>query len=266
MWSKIVFWLRLGAAIFAGVAAVFGVYNHYAPDEGKLPDWFEPTTWGIALAIVMFDNVGTLISRKVRSFRSGRKAAIEKALLGMIINLAKTHSIPFDEIGASVYVPYWRDTVRRPALNKYRLKRIVRFRPAGYPLQSGVKWSAGKGMVGHSWETRSSRYLNTHAIAKSYGGQDLTQAQFMRLSKDTRCGFTVEEFNVIAGKYSEVRAEPLWHGRKERSLVGAISIDRAYIAEDDRFSPKLDKKETREVAAAAASVVSDILKPRVEEA
>ncbi|MBT2497125.1 hypothetical protein J7E45_16050 [Microbacterium sp. ISL-59] len=266
MWSKIVFWLRLGAAVFAGVAAILGVYNHYAPAKQKLPEEFEPITWGIALGIVMFDNVGTLISRKVHAVRSGRRTRIEKALMSMIINLAKTHTLPFDEIGASVYVPYWRDVVMRRPLAKVRLKRIIRFRPAGYPLQSGVNWRAGKGMVGYSWESRSSRYLNTHAIAKAHGHQELTAAQFARLSKDTRCGFTVAEFNAIAGKYSEVRAEPLWHGRKERTLVGVLSIDRAYIDEDDRFSPKLDKKQTREVAAAAASMVSDILKPRVEEA
>lgn len=266
MWSKIVFWLRLGAAVFAGVAAILGVYNHYAADDQKLPEGFEPITWGIALAIVMFDNVGTLISRKVHAVRSGRRSRIEKALMGMIINLAKTNALPFDEIGASVYVPYWRDVALRRSSDKVRLKRIIRYRPAGYPLQSGVNWRAGKGMVGSAWQSRSSRYLNTHAIAKAHGGQDLSPAQFARLSKDTRCGFTVAEFNAISGKYSEIRAEPLWHGRKERVLVGVLSIDRAYIAEDDRFASKLDKKQTREVAAAAASLVSDILKPRVEEA
>lgn len=88
MWSRIVFWLRLSAAIFAGVAALLALYNFYAVD--KLPKAFEPITWGIALGIVMFDNVGTLISRKVHAVRAGRRKRIEKALMGMTINVSRS--------------------------------------------------------------------------------------------------------------------------------------------------------------------------------
>ncbi|WP_404474220.1 hypothetical protein [Microbacterium aerolatum] len=264
MWSRVVFWLRFSAAVFAGLAAILAVYNYYAQD--KLPDAFEPVTWGIALGIVMFDNVGTLISRKYHEVKGTRRKRIEKALMSMVINLSKTHGIPFDEIGASVYVPRktWSWWVKKHKTQ--RLKRLVRFRPAGYPQQSGVNWGAGKGMVGDCWDTRTSRYLNSHKIAETYNGAPLSEAQFHKLAKATRRGFTVQEFNAIAGKYSEVRAEPLWHERKERELIGVLSIDRAFVAEDDRFSPRLDKKQTREVAAAAAYTVSDILKPATESA
>lgn len=263
MWSKCVFWLRLLAAVFAGVSAVASVYDFYATE--KLPSWIWPWTWGIAMGIVMFDNVGTLISRKISSARSRRRQGIEKTLMGMIIRVSKEQSIPFDEIGASVYVPYPWDVLRGRKHEDVRLKRIIRYRPAGYPQQSGVNWASGKGMVGQCWESRSPRYMNTHKVAQTHGGSTLTDAQLARLSKSTQCGFSVADFNAISGKYSEIHAEPLWHGRKERAMIGVLSIDRAYIAEDDKFTPKLNKKQTREVAAAVASLVSDILKPRDEE-
>lgn len=266
MWSRIVFWLRLGAAVFAGVAAVLGVYNYYATQENKLPLWVEPAIWGVSLGIIMFDNVGTLVSRKIHAVRGDRQRRIEKSLMSLIIRLSKDHGIPFDELGASVYVPSRIDLMMRRPLHQVRLKRIIRYRPTGFPQQSGVAWTPQKGKVGESWRMKSTRYLNSHKIAAKYRSTELTQAQFGRISESTRGGFSRQEFMSIIGKYSEIAAEPIWHGGKERTMLGVLSIDRAYIDEDDKFSPKLDKKTTREVSAAVASTVSDILKPSAEAA
>ncbi|MGC5224894.1 hypothetical protein ACPW96_20205 [Micromonospora sp. DT81.3] len=263
-WSRTVFWLRIGAALFAGAVGVLAVLDYYGVIT-LLPS-FEPIVWSISLAIIAVDNIGSLISRGIRARVGRRNERIEKALMGLMISLVKNRSLRFEDLGVSVYVPWWRDRFRRRPHMHVRLKRIVRYRPAGYPPQSGVSWTPGKGVVGEAWSRRKTRHKNWHAIAARYAGQDITEDQFLQIPEATRYGFAYEEFVSIVGKYSEVLAEPIWHGWKDRVMVGVLAIDRPYKAEEHTFRTQLDKKPTLEVAAASASTVGGILKPKADGA
>jgi hypothetical protein len=263
MWSRLVFWLRLGAVLFAGIVGLLAVLDFY--QVLQLSPNFDPWVWSISLAIIAADNVGTLISRAVRA-RLGRKdAKIEAALMSLLLAVTDAGDLRFQDLGASVYVTTWRGRLRgRSGRRPMPLKRIHRFRPSGYPLRSGIAWSAATGAVGECWRTHRVVHKKWHAIATTYDGVELDEAQFAKISKDARSGFTCEQFNAIVGKYSEIVTVPIWHGRNDRRQIGVLSLDRVFQADQPDFSYQLGKKDVLAVASATASAAGRILKPSDE--
>lgn len=263
-WSRIVLVLRVSAALFALIVGVLSVLEHY--ELVTLSPNFDPWVWSVSLAIIAADNVGSLTSRGIRARLGSRNAEIEKALMGLLINLAKARPLRFEEMGASVYVPWWRDRVLRKPESEVRLKRVVRFRPAGFPQQSGVSWTPAKGAVGECWRLKKTVHKNQHASAREYAGAEITAEQFTAIPEASRAGFDLDEFRSIAGKYAEVLAEPIWDPRKERRIVGVLAIDRPYKGEDASFKVEFSRRATREVAAAAASLISGNLVSKADGA
>jgi hypothetical protein len=256
--------LRVGAASFAGLVALAAGLRAM----GLLPEKPELDTaaWVIALVIIGVDNVGTLFTRGARRRRAVRDKDIEKALMALLITIAKGRDLRFEELGASVFVASrWDRFARRGRVPK-RLKRIVRFRPADYPQQSGVAWTPGKGAVGEAWTKKKTAVRDWNAVARKWGEAELDQAGFETLPKSTRQGFTLDEFCSIVGKYSEIIAEPVWHTGKERSVIAVVSIDRSYIADDANFKVHLNTTDTRDKIAATALTISGTLSPKNESA
>ncbi|WP_309617703.1 hypothetical protein [Salinibacterium sp.] len=216
----------------------------------------------MSLAIIAVDNVGTLISRRIHTRRSERGRQLERAAMSLAILVARSWAdVRFEHLGVSVFVETRWSKIRRLSGSEVRLRRVSRFRPAEFPQQSGISWSGEKGAVGECWRTKKHSYVNWQAVAKKWGDLDLTEEDFEKIAIKTRAGFSRTDFSAIAGKYSEVHAEPIWHGKKERELLGVLSIDRVFSAEDDPFISRLDSQGTREAAAGAASAAAAILRP-----
>lgn len=257
MWPRVVFWLRLGAVAWVTLVGVVAALQA-SGTVPRLPK-LEPWAWAFSLVILGIDNAGTLISRGVHKIARERNAELEKALMSLLIDVARSGGVRFEDLGASVFQPSRLDRLVRR--EPHQLVRTVRFRPSDYPLQSGIDWAPSKGAVGAAWSGRKEVYKNWRNIAERWGGvDDMSDDQFKRISASSRMNFSKKEFLAIAGKYSEVLVLPIWHRKKNR-MIGVLSIDRAFKAEDATFTPELEKKGTREVAAATASLVGRILHP-----
>jgi hypothetical protein len=261
-WSRLVKWLRISAAVWAGGVPVVLVLQaiKVVPALPKL----ETAAWIISLVIIGVDNVGTLFSRSRNARRRTRDDEIGKALMSLLIDLARNSTVRFEELGASIHVVSRRDRIRGRSANPARLVRIERFRPSGYPSESGVHWTPAKGAVGEAWTKRKAIYRNWSAVGKKWDGVDISEERWAKIPKDTKDGFDRGDFMAIVGKYSEVLAEPIWHPDGGR-LVGILSIDRAFSAVEVSFKPELDAQGTRQIATATASVVGNILIPKKNE-
>jgi hypothetical protein len=254
MWTKTIWWLRFAVVLWVASIGVVTALQAVGlvPALPKL----SPYVWVISLVILGVDNLGTLISRKYNSNKRRTLDEIERALMTLVITVAHETTLRFEDLGAGVYVistHWWKRG------SKEQLSRIKRFRPAGYPQQSGISWSSRTGAVGECLRTRKPVHKNWQRLAEKYGEVEVPDEQFNKMPEQTRCGFTRDEFNTIVGKYSEVLAVPIWHGRKERTMLGILTVDRAFKGQDDNFISRL--QSTRDVAASAASVVSRSLKP-----
>lgn len=229
----------------------------------KLDTW----VWFISLIVLGVENIVTLVIRHFRSKRGSRGAKLEDALASALIQIVRENpALHLEELGANVYWFSRWDRFRRADHKQTRLNRIARFRPGRYPQESGVAWSAGKGTVGLCWSMKKRVHRDWHAVAERWGNVELDQKAFETIPEGTRCGFTLTEFQAIAGKYSEVLAEPIWDSRKNGVMLGVITIDRAYRpAASEVHMPQLDKRATHGSAGIAAGVVSRILRPGTAE-
>ena len=263
MWGTISFWLRFAAALWAaGVGVVVGLQAaEIVPRTPKL----EATVWVVSLAIIGVDNVGTLIVRRLRRGRTQRQSALEKALMGMLVLMSATEQVRFEQLGASVYVPSRLNWIRRRRQKPEQLKRILRYRPSQTPQQSGIQWTSATGVVGACWTHQAKQYKNTYAIAAKYNGAMVLEEQFKGMPKVTRGGFTREQFNAIAGKYSEIHAEPIWHPQRERKLIGVMTIDRAFHSNGATFRAEFERNGLTDQAALTAKVVANALRPERAE-
>ncbi|OAZ40976.1 hypothetical protein A9Z40_03270 [Microbacterium arborescens] len=264
MWGKTVLVLRISAAVWAGLIGM-GVILQIAEIVPALPK-LEPWAWGVSLAIIAVDNVGTLFVRKKRTERERRARKIESVLQTALRQLVSTRELRLEDLGANVYLAANWKRMRPEREKNVVLERVGRYRPIDYPQQSGVHWTDKKGVVGECWRRRGSTSKNWYAVAQRYGGVELTEQAFFKIPADTRCGFTHREFVTIVGKYSEVVAEPIWHPTKDGVLIGVLTIDRAYQSEGDTFRELLSKRSTHQTAGLASLALAAILKTQAEEA
>lgn len=265
VWQKVTLVLRVGATAFAGLVtltAALRALGLFTTTPPALDTW----AWVIALIIIGVDNVATLFTRSARAKKAARNAAIETTLMGLLISLARSGDMRFEELGASVFVPSAWDRFLRRGAKARKLKRIVRFRPSGYPQQSGVRWTPEKGAVGECWTRQRSARRDWNAVARRWGGDEVSEERFKQIPPGTREGFEYDEFTRIAGKYSEIVAEPIWHTGKERLIIGVLAIDRSYLAEDASFKAHLTTSEKLQIAAATASTVGGILSSKADGA
>ena len=254
MWGKIVFGLRIAAASWVGLVALVAALQAVGlvPQLPKV----EPFAWVFSLIIIGIDNAGTIVSRKYHASKKRRDSEIEKVVMSLLIGCVDGKpSLRFEHLGASVYVRAWR----QPRTGPTRLKRIKRFRPAGLPQQSGIRWTSLTGAVGECWRTKRVVTKDWQKVAERYADTAIDDAAFQRISADTRAGFTREEFVAIVGSYSEVVAVPIWHPGKESTMLGVLTVDRAFRGQDATFRPTL--ATTRRRAEAAAAVLAHTIKP-----
>jgi hypothetical protein len=260
-WDGLVRVLRIVAAAWVGLIAIVAALQAggLVPELPKL----EPFAWVFSLVIIGVDSAGSLVANKVRRNRASQQSRTEKALMGLVLNLSRQRVLRFEELSVSVFVPTrWSRVMRwllRRDADDIRLARFQQFRPAGFPAQSGVRFTPAKGVVGECWRGRKFVHKDLDAIAGRWGSVELTPEAFGRIKPTTRQGFSQEEFQTVAGKYLEIAAEPIWHPTKDGKLVGVLSLDRPRSETIDEFRPKLASEETQQQLVAIARLVGDIL-------
>ncbi|TFC94040.1 hypothetical protein E3T28_15910 [Cryobacterium sinapicolor] len=255
MWGKVTFWLRLGAVVFVALVGI-GAFMRQAGYVSFHPV-FESWVWGVGLVVLAVDNAGTLAVRGVHAQRLKREKDIESALMSMLIILAKSKKLRFEELGASVYVPKRRRDWSNGKAHRH-LKRIHRFRPAGFPPKSGIAWHSGAGTVGDCWRDKKTTYWDGTAIARSYPSEklaNLTDESFNKISTRTRQGFSLEQFRNVTGKYCEIIASPIWDESKDRTLLAVLTVDRALTEGDDNRMLHLNSAMTRETVQSVCRVI-----------
>lgn len=263
MWAKTVLWLRIAAAVWAAIVGL-GVILQVAEIIPALPK-LEPWVWGVSLGIIAIDNVGTLFVRKARADKADREAKLQNVLQAALRQLVGTRELRLEDLGANIYLAErWQRFKSTPPSTK--LERVARYRPIGYPQQSGVDWTEKKGAVGECWRVRRPVYKDWHAIANRYAGSELTEGAFDKIPEETRSGFDFRDFQAIVGKYDEIVTEPIWHPGKPDVMIGVLAIDRARQADGGTFVASLGKRATHETAGTAARSISAILKPKADDA
>lgn len=263
LWSRSVLVLRFAAIGWAAVVGIWSGLVFYGLIDPK-PS-LEPWGWIASIILIGVENAGTLIVRRYRTVHGDQTARIESTLKTALLQIAQSREVSYQDLGASVFVPTWWSRVRRHTGGKIRLKRISRFRPAGYPQQSGVSWTGAKGVIGTALRSKGLSYTDFSPMIKKHGDAGLTQAVFEKLPSRFKLGLDLDEFNGTFGKYSEIVAEPVWQDGKDRVLLGVLSIDRAYET-DESENRVLERRSTRETAATTAASIGSILKPKVTDA
>ncbi|MBZ4488029.1 hypothetical protein LQ938_11885 [Microbacterium sp. cx-55] len=261
-WKHVVFWAKVAAAIWVGLVGLLEVLTRYEVVEPN--DNLQPTVWVISLIILGVGSVGELIGEAVKNRFAEKKGRYDAALMSMVIELCRDGTLRFEDLGGSVYRrARWRRTVtHEDGTKSQRLKRVHRFRPSAYPPPSGITWTARTGAVGECWEKHRHIYKDWHAVASKYP-DPLTATEYARVSKSTKNGFTLEEFNSIARKYSELLAVPIYDPLNDEKQLGVLSVDRLFDSEQS-FAPVLGKEPKQRLVFAASATIGSILKPQAK--
>jgi len=257
---------RILAGLWVAAVAVFAGLQTlgYIPQTPKL----EPIAWVISLVIIGLESVGSIIRERVDTGRARLRADLDRWCLTFVLeHLRDGHQargLTFEELGLSVWVPTmlsrFRGRFMKLPREEYRFRRLNRFRPDGYPQSSAIQWSGSIGTLGQCWREQKEEYWDCHAIAAKYDGVEMTDKEYARIAAKTRQGFSRAQFTRIVSKYSEIKATPIMHTDPERDMmIGVLTIDRVYTADQTPFIRHLDSSATQQRAVAAAAGVASTL-------
>ncbi|AZS48170.1 hypothetical protein CVS53_02886 [Microbacterium oxydans] len=256
------FCARIVAVVWAGLVGLLEglIYYEVIVPHEKL----QPTVWIISIALIGVGSLGELIGDAVENRYAVKKARYDKAIMSMLIELCRDGSLRFEDLGGSIYKPakWWRRSVKYDDKSKSRrLKRVHRFRPAEFPPPSGITWTARTGVVGECWDKHRPSYRDWYAVARKYP-EPLTEREYARVSKETKNGFSLDEFNAIVRKYSELFAVPIYDPSNDEKQLGVLSVDRVYDDEQSSFTPVLGKDAKQRLVFAASATIGSILRPQ----
>jgi hypothetical protein len=203
----------------------------------------------VALAGVTFlDNSRLAVKRAQEPADAELHLRVQKALLGVLIAISETHNVRVSHLGSSIFVER-----RVGPLKRKTLVRRFRFRLGDYPPASDVQWEKGKGAVGTCWETGAAVHRDRRRVAEKYGNTNLNEAQFEKLSRRAKSGFTHDEFRSMVGKYAEVLAVPIKTPTGE--FVGIVSVDLTVDASSGLSI--LEGRDMEILVTSSAAVVRD---------
>jgi hypothetical protein len=199
-----------------------------------------------------------------REHRGGKRgeaeARVQKALVGLMLEVSKESSVDLEFLGTSLFAVAWR-WVRLPGdafLGHPRrvLERRMRFRVRDHSQPSAFARLKGKAAIGECWETGRVVHRPWQNQSARYGRSNLTKAEFNSISPAEQDRFTFEEFRGIAHKYSEVLAAPVLS--EGGVVLGVLSLDVAVQA--GQSGSVLDTPAIEVQMDMAAMVVRDDLK------
>ena len=258
-WSSVVFWLRIGAVLWAVVVAVALIL--LAHKQLTLSPGLEATAWIVSAIIIGVDNLGTLFRRKANRDLHRFRADIDEAILPMLTQMAETRQVRFEQLGGSVYRPKrQRWFSQKPKV----MERLRRVRPSNYPRRNGVTWTASTGQVGASFTVGAPVYQDWHAAGMEWQKHRLrsdADKAFAELDEAIRGKHSYEEFVAAAGRYSEVIAIPLLNPLNDSEVIGVLTIDRAFEEDNLQYAPFLNTQAAERIYAGPQELLASILKP-----
>lgn len=190
----------------------------------------------------------------VREYRAPKVAArrddVRLLLQGLALTVFDLTRIDVRELGLAVYV------VRRDRWAPWRrhLERVHRERAMRRPSASSVVWRPGMGVIGRCVESGVDEAQDVGSDVAPW--VDATRDDWdLRVPEQVKAGFTLDEFQALAGRYHVVVATPLLDDRGPRTRVlGCLSLDGPQGSYDD-----LSADDVRAAMAAVAATVRPLL-------
>jgi hypothetical protein len=222
-------------------------------------NWHPGSGWVILMIIVT--TCGSILDQAIRlvaKARAPKSREVREALseaLKRAIDLVSNHT-GYDH--RSIGLTVWR--VRGWPGFKY-LDRAHTERWFDYPPPSGIRWTAGKGLIGSCWAEKHEQHGDLVALAKRYPhGNGLTQERYLKLkAKDQHMGLSFEEFGEMIGKYGEVFVVPMTTGKGK--FLGCVAVDiPVEQCNAATVATKFQTDEVRQVLSAAAVAARRVLK------
>ena len=242
-WATVRAWISALAGLAAAAATAYLVWAQLYPKETE-------RFWEItSIAVVAVVAIGSSFARPLRIYtidrleRERHKVSIVLRGLPWTVHELTNGKVPVQPLGASAWVvtPWWPFQ---------RLHRIAHERINEMPGPSGIRWSKGKGVIGHCWDQGREQIVDSGTFDK--GHEDWTQDRWDRLDVKTRRGLSYKDYKKIRGKYGTVIAIPMFD-RRER-VRGVVVLDAP-----PGYHPLLKSPVVIEAVCAASGVVSKLL-------
>lgn len=172
----------------------------------------------VSSSYLTYQALSTLSRRWVRILRADAtddfRIQVHTALASGYVQLAALGVQP-ESLGLQAYVVRTRLT---PPISKH-LWRLETVRLGPEPPRSGIRWTAGKGVIGRCWKTGEVVLLNAEEAYGPYldGSRDMWDAAEIK----ERLALSYEEFQVVGPRYSAVAAVPVRVGGMVRGCIVA---------------------------------------------
>ncbi len=236
-------WIGAGAGVIAAVATAYLLWVQLHPEAGR-------RFWEIAsITAVGILAIGRSVARPLHLITTERLEArrhkVSAPLRGLpwTVHELTDQRVPVRPLGASAWVvtPWWPFQ---------RLKRIAHERVNETPGPSQVRWTKGKGVIGHCWAMGREQTVNTGAFDQAHAR--CTREEWDRLDVKTRRGMTYKDYRQVRGKYGTVIAVPMFD--QQERMIGVVALDSPV-----GFHEHLSTPSVIEAVGAAAGVVSSLI-------
>lgn len=176
-----------------------------------------PTGVVLLIAVIVglagpIDDVERTLAGWVGTVSLEFRLKIEEPLKGLLVSLTQATTIPWAEIGLTVFLV---KRTRRYPIRGVQL-RVARLRMRSSPRPTAIVWTRNKGLLGQCWQQQ--RDVNQDH-EKVYGQMQVTRSAWKSASPDTRSGLSYQDFLTIR-HFGYVLASPiLKDGRYKGCIV-----------------------------------------------
>ncbi len=144
-----------------------------------------------------------------RELRLRSEHLVVESLTWLALALRQKLGVPMETVDVTLW--------KAPEEGGTLLQRVARA-GIGPHLSSGVAWTRGKGVVGHSWETGDEMIIDLGPLHR------LSRAEFEAIEPASRLRLNWSEFQRI-GSYDSIWAIPI---REDERVLGILSIGIAH--------------------------------------
>lgn len=199
-----------------------------------------------ALVTAIAPSLQLLLSERTERARLQRERAFREILTGVFVGLIEKAEMEWKTTGIQAFLVRRRLHVRHRPFAKVQDK-IVRFRLASLPKDSGIPWTRGKGVIGKCWTTETPQFMDLRQVFPSPAPR--SQAEWDQLPEDKTLNLEYSEYLRTKDHYGIVGAMPVTN-RKGR-YIGCVSLD---LPVDSRQDPQ--QRDVFEALAAASAMIT----------